>query len=144
MGGGSLLRSIFRINLHRLTKEYAMANMEQNPGLSSGYDDVYDDRQSRQRRGESTFKQLSGTVADKLHAAAQTLHQKAARSDQQSDLAQYENRAADWLDRAADYTGNLEPQQLRSDIESQVRRNPGRSLLIAGVAGLLIGRMLRR
>ncbi|HEX5082054.1 MAG TPA: hypothetical protein VFY40_08410 [Blastocatellia bacterium] len=96
------------------------------------------------RQRDSIFKQIRTTAADKLQAAAQTLHQKADRSGQQAEVSALGHRAADWLERSADYVNEMEPQRLKSDIESQVRRNPGRSLLIAGIVGLALGGLLRR
>ena len=93
---------------------------------------------------DSIFKQIRTTAADKLQAAAQTLHQKADRSGQSSEVSALGHRAADWLERSADYLTEMEPQRLKSDIENQVRRNPGRSLLIAGIVGLALGGLLRR
>jgi ElaB/YqjD/DUF883 family membrane-anchored ribosome-binding protein len=93
---------------------------------------------------ESTFKQIRSTVADKLQAAAQTLHAKADRPGQQAELTAYGHRAADWLERSADYVNEIEPQRIKSDLENQVRRNPGRSLLVAGIVGLALGGLLRR
>lgn len=93
---------------------------------------------------DSTFRQIRSTVADKLQAAAQALHQKADRSGRQTEFSTFEHRAAGWLERSADYVNEMEPQRLKSDIENQVRRNPGRSLLIAGVVGLALGGLLRR
>ena len=96
------------------------------------------------RQRDSIFKQIRTTAADKLQAAAQTLHQKADRSGQPTEVSALGHRAADWLERSADYLSEMEPQQLKSDIENQVRRNPGRSLLIAGIVGLALGGLLRR
>jgi ElaB/YqjD/DUF883 family membrane-anchored ribosome-binding protein len=93
---------------------------------------------------DSTFKQIKSTVADKLQSAAQTLHQKADRSGQPAELATFGHRAAGWLERSAEYVNEIEPQRLKSDIENQVRRNPGRSLLVAGIVGLALGGLLRR
>ncbi|MGH9766493.1 MAG: hypothetical protein ACREAB_03585 [Blastocatellia bacterium] len=95
-------------------------------------------------QGGSTFKQIRATVADKLQAAAQTLHQKADRSGQQTEASAFGHRAAGWLERSADYVNEMEPQRLKADIENQVRRNPGRSLLVAGIVGLALGGLLRR
>ena len=89
------------------------------------------------------FKQIKSTVADKLHGAAQRLQERAERGEGTPELGRWSQRAGEWMDRSADYIHDLEPQQLRTDIENQVRRNPGRSLLIAGAAGLLLGRLLR-
>jgi ElaB/YqjD/DUF883 family membrane-anchored ribosome-binding protein len=96
------------------------------------------------RQRDSIFKQIRTTAADKLQAAAETLHQKADRSGQSTQVTALGHRAADWLERSADYVNEMEPQRLKSDIESQVRRNPGRSLLIAGIVGLALGGILRR
>ncbi|HZS04182.1 MAG TPA: DUF883 C-terminal domain-containing protein [Blastocatellia bacterium] len=95
-------------------------------------------------RGNSAFDQIKSTVADKLHAAAQTIHQKTAGSARPSEFSDFGHRAADWLERSADYVSDLEPQRLKTDLENQVRRNPGRSLLIAGAVGLVLGRVIRR
>ena len=70
--------------------------------------------------------------------------QKADRSGQPTEVSALGHRAADWLERSADYLSEMEPQRLKSDIENQVRRNPGRSLLIAGIVGLALGGLLRR
>lgn len=96
------------------------------------------------RQRDSIFKQIRTTAADKLQAAAETLHQKADRSGQSTEISTLGHRAADWLERSADYVNEMEPQRLKSDIEGQVRRNPGRSLLIAGIVGLALGGLLRR
>jgi len=96
------------------------------------------------RKTDSIFKQIKTTAADKLQAAAQTLHQKADRSGQPAEVSALGHRAADWLERSADYLSEMEPQRLKTDIEDHVRRNPGRSLLIAGIVGLTLGGLLRK
>jgi ElaB/YqjD/DUF883 family membrane-anchored ribosome-binding protein len=96
------------------------------------------------RQRDSIFKQIRATTADKLQAASQTLHEKADRSGQPAEISALGHRAADWLERSADYVSEMEPQRLKSDIEDRVRRNPGRSLLIAGIVGLALGGLLRR
>jgi ElaB/YqjD/DUF883 family membrane-anchored ribosome-binding protein len=96
------------------------------------------------RKADSIFKQIKTTAADKLQTAAQTLHQKADRSGQPAEVSALGHRAADWLERSADYLSEMEPQRLKTDIEDHVRRNPGRSLLIAGIVGLTLGGLLRK
>jgi len=119
----------------------------------SGFDDVRLSERERSwdqehpqegRQRDSTFKQIKTTVADKLQSAAQALHQKADRSGQPPEVTALGHRAAGWLERSADYVNAVEPQRLKSDLENQVRRNPGRSLLIAGIVGLALGGLLRR
>ena len=96
------------------------------------------------RQRDSFFKQIRTTAADKLQAAAETIHQKADRSGQSSEVTALGHRVAGWLEHSADYVNEMEPERLKSDIENQVRRNPGRSLLIAGIVGLALGGILRR
>jgi ElaB/YqjD/DUF883 family membrane-anchored ribosome-binding protein len=94
-------------------------------------------------RGNSTFDDVKQTVADKLHTAAQTIQEKASQN-RESPIGEYASTAASWLDDASGYIREVDPQRVKSDIQTQVRRNPGRSLLIAGAAGLLLGVLLRR
>ena len=96
-----------------------------------------------QPTGGSTLDTFKETVADKLHAAASTIQQKVGEN-QESPVAGYAGQAAGWLDDAAEYVREVDPQKVKSDIQLQVRSNPGRSLLIAGAAGLLLGILLRR
>ena len=122
-----------------------MDRTQQEAGLMSGRSSDESGTQDANRgRGGSAFDQIKSTVASGLHAAAQTIQQKTAGSDQLSDRASLGSRAATWLDRSADYVSEMEPQRVKTDLENQVRRNPGKSLLIAGVAGLVLGRILRR
>ena len=92
----------------------------------------------------STLDNLKGTVADKLKSAANALKQKAAQADPNSPVSNYADKASGWLGNAADYVSEMNPSQVKSDIQRQVRSNPGRTLLIAGAAGLLLGALLRR
>ena len=107
----------------------------------------------RNERGRGTGSGLEGVksaVADKLRNAASALQDKLGSSSGNSSQAgeggasRYGQQAADLLGRSADYVERFDPQQVRSDIEDQVRRNPGRSLLIAGAAGLILGALIRR
>ncbi len=97
-----------------------------------------------ENRQESAFGQFRSSVARQLSTAAQTLHQKTARVDQPSELSKFGEQAAGWLERSAEYVNEMEPRRSKADLETQVRRNPGRSLLIAGLAGLVLGKLLRR
>ena len=91
--------------------------------------------------GNSTFNNIKSAVADKLKAAAQTLEGKA---DQNSPASAYAKQASGWLAGAADYVRDVNTDQVKSDIQRQVRSNPGRTLLIAGAVGLALGALLKR
>ncbi|MBI3654761.1 MAG: hypothetical protein HY231_27325 [Acidobacteria bacterium] len=94
---------------------------------------------------KSAFHTLQQTVSRTLHEAAHSLQEKAGdRSGKNQQWAGYGQQAAAWLQRSADYIEDLQPQQLKSDLAKQVRANPGRSLLIASAAGLVIGTLIRR
>ena len=95
-------------------------------------------------RQESPWGKVKGSVARQLSTAAHKLHEQTARGEHSSEFSRFGSQAADWLERSADYVNDLEPQQIKADLESTVRRNPGRSLLVAGLAGLVIGKLLRR
>jgi hypothetical protein len=90
-----------------------------------------------------TFDRIKFAVADLLSEAADAIHEKSAGIGH-SDISNLGDRAAGWLEHSAGYVREMEPQRLKSDIEDKVRRNPGRSLIIAGVVGLVLGRVLRR
>lgn len=93
----------------------------------------------------ATMDQIKTTVSKKLNEFARTLENRAqTASDNNQELGRYGSQAADWLKRSAHYIEELNPQQLTSDLSGQVRRNPGKSLLIAAAAGLLLGSLLNR
>ena len=98
---------------------------------------------SKSTSGSSTLETIKDTVADKLHAAAGAIQQKADQN-QNNPAAGYAGQAAGWLDDAAEYVRDVDPQKVKADVKNQVRQNPGRSLLVAGAAGLLLGILLRR
>ena len=90
---------------------------------------------------------ISGTIwtrlATILHKAAEALHEKSGgglREPRSEGLVQ----AADWLDQSADYVKQADMQQVKADVANQIRRNPGRSLLVAGAVGLFLGALIRR
>jgi len=96
-------------------------------------------------RGSSTFDNVKTTVADKLETAASTLRQKVDQADNPDNVMMgYGDKASELLNNSASYIREMDPQKIKTDIQDQMRRNPGRSLLIAGAAGLILGALLRR
>jgi ElaB/YqjD/DUF883 family membrane-anchored ribosome-binding protein len=92
----------------------------------------------------TTADKLKNAVADQLKSAAASIEEKATSGQAPRQLAEYGQKAADWLDSSGDYVRNIDPNQVKLDIENKVRKNPGRSLLIAGAAGLFLGILVRR
>jgi ElaB/YqjD/DUF883 family membrane-anchored ribosome-binding protein len=118
-----------------------MDDMNRTHGLTAGQPTSNLD--SEETSGSSALETFKDTVAGKLHAAADVIQEKAGRN-QNSTAAAYAGQAATWLDGAAEYVREADPQKIKSELQSQVRRNPGRSLLIAGAAGLFLGFLIRR
>jgi len=98
-----------------------------------------------QGSGKSTgFDSAKNTIADKLHGFAEAIGEKAARQDAQSGIACYGKRASELLDQSAEYVRQFDYHQTDSRIREYVRQSPGRSLLIAGAVGLMIGVLIKR
>jgi ElaB/YqjD/DUF883 family membrane-anchored ribosome-binding protein len=87
---------------------------------------------------------IKTVITDKMHKVAAVVGEKAARRDAQSTLSQYGKQAAEVLDESAEYIQQLDYEQADAKAREYVRRNPGLSLLIAGVTGLIIGAVFRR
>jgi hypothetical protein len=102
-------------------------------------------------------------LADKLDAGADKLRSRSAASagagtfsgetayaspDGASASASTQSKArtnlADGMHSTADWLRNNDLDTIKGGIESQVRNNPGRSLVVAAVAGYLIGKAFRR
>jgi ElaB/YqjD/DUF883 family membrane-anchored ribosome-binding protein len=97
------------------------------------------------RAGSGTFDQIKTTVSHKLNQFADTISSRAdSAQGGNRQVAEYGAQAADWMKRSAHYIEEMDPQRLKDDITGQVRRNPGKTLLIATAAGLLLGSLLRR
>lgn len=94
------------------------------------------------------FEQVKSTISNKLNEFAETLENRAGQGGQGVESGQrlggYGTQVADYLKRSAQYVGDLNAQQIKDDITTQVRRHPGRTLLIATAAGLFLGSLLRR
>jgi ElaB/YqjD/DUF883 family membrane-anchored ribosome-binding protein len=91
------------------------------------------------------FDQIKTSVSSRLNEFAETLQSKAQNAlGNNRELANYSSQAADWVKRSAQYVDDFDPQQVKKDISEQVRRNPGKTLLIATAAGLLLGSLFRR
>ncbi len=99
----------------------------------------------REGSGKSTgFENVKNIIADKLHRAAEVIGEDAESHDGQSHRAQYEKHASEWLDHSAEYIREFDYKQTDEKLRECIRQHPGRSLMIAGGVGLLIGAILRR
>jgi len=92
----------------------------------------------------STFERAKEGVAERLHSAAESLKENADEAS--GAAAGYGRKAARWLDDSARQVKDFDFDfdQIKADFEDRVRRSPGRALLVAGAAGLILGALLRR
>ena len=98
-----------------------------------------------QGAGKSTgFENVKNIIADKVQNVAEALGEKAADQDAQSGIAHYGKQASEWLDQSAEYVRQFDYEAVDARVREYVRQSPGRSLLIAGAVGLIIGAILRR
>jgi len=92
----------------------------------------------------SVLAQLKSAIAQQLATGAEAIHRQTAHVEHPSELSQWGEQTADWLKRSANYVNELQPQKVKADLEMTIKQNPGRSLLIAGLAGIVLGNLLRR
>jgi ElaB/YqjD/DUF883 family membrane-anchored ribosome-binding protein len=93
---------------------------------------------------QSKFKEVRQSVSDSLRTAAVAIQDKVEAVGERTALTQCGEQASRWLNTSADYVSDMDLQKVKTDVQDQVRRNPGRSLLVAAAAGLIIGTLIRR
>lgn len=90
------------------------------------------------------FGNVKNRIADNLHNAAETIGKKTDDQGAQAGIGQYGKQISGWFDRAAGYVRQFDYEQADAGVREYVRQSPGRSLLIAGGIGLMLGAVLRR
>jgi ElaB/YqjD/DUF883 family membrane-anchored ribosome-binding protein len=90
------------------------------------------------------FENVKNSIADTLHTAADALGAKSSEKDTQPGLAKFGKQASERLDQSAEYIRKLDCKPADVKIRDFIRQRPGRSLLIAGTVGLIIGALVRR
>ena len=118
------------------------ADMARNAkeSLSDAAKTVKDKTQEFGRDAMNKIEENRVSAAGALHNAASSMHQKADKLPNGPDLA---HSAADRVEAVASYLQGHDTRQIMADVETVVRRNPGPSLLAAGVLGFLVGRAFR-
>lgn len=91
---------------------------------------------------------MRGPVADRLHGAAEAVRERAQTlygaqrlSEGTADMA---HAAADRIDSSASYIATNDFAHMAADLGAAMKRYPVRSLVVAGVFGFLLARVLRR
>jgi len=90
------------------------------------------------------FENAKNIIADKLHHVAAAIDEKAAEQGPLCDMAQYGKQASAWLDQSAEYVRQFNYEHADAKIREYVRQSPGRSVVMAGAIGIIIGAILRR
>ena len=99
---------------------------------------------SQNSKKSTGFENVKTMIADKLHNVAEILGEKATNPDANYGMAQYGQQASEWLNQSADYVRQFDYVQADTRVREYVGQRTGRSLLIAGGVGLIIGAILRR
>jgi hypothetical protein len=109
------------------------------------------DKVAAPRSGESeiesrgtSFDRIKVRIAGKLRQTAETLYGKTEDNQTPRGEPNFGSQASAWLHNSADYVERMEPKKIKDDITEQVRRNPGKSLLVASAVGLILGAIFRR
>jgi ElaB/YqjD/DUF883 family membrane-anchored ribosome-binding protein len=93
----------------------------------------------------SCLETVRNAIADTLHGTSETLGRKAADLEEgQPKIAHLADRASGWLEQSADCVRRFDYAATDAKFRDYVRESPGRSMLMAGAAGLIIGIILRR
>jgi ElaB/YqjD/DUF883 family membrane-anchored ribosome-binding protein len=83
-------------------------------------------------------------AADRLEDAASTVRERADELPGGPRVQQFAHSAADRFEDTADYLRTADARQLRADVETMVRENPGPALLVAAAFGFVLGRAMTR
>jgi ElaB/YqjD/DUF883 family membrane-anchored ribosome-binding protein len=125
----------------------ASASERKSPGTPQVYDSADESPASVRDRAV----QMKTQLADKLETGAGRLRQRAtntkkldnAISTTKQRVVETSDRVATGMERSADWLRNANVTSFQQGLERQVRDNPGRTLLIAGAIGYLLGRAFK-
>jgi ElaB/YqjD/DUF883 family membrane-anchored ribosome-binding protein len=95
--------------------------------------------------------QLKAQLADKLESGAGKLRERStdtakiddAIATAKTQVADASDRVASGMEKSAEWLRDANMSSLKQGLERQVKENPGRTLLIAGAIGYLLGRAFK-
>lgn len=99
---------------------------------------------SQNSKKSTGLEYVKTVIADKLHKVAETLDEEATNPDAPCGMAHCGKHASEWLEQTADYVRQFDYVQADTAVREYIGKRPGRSLLIAGGVGLIIGAIVRR
>ncbi len=92
----------------------------------------------------TTFEEGRAAAADSLKSAANYIGDKVGSLPGGESVQRTASAAADSVAASAEYLRDTDLSRMATDVEGLVKRNPGPSLVVAGVLGFLVGRSLSR
>jgi ElaB/YqjD/DUF883 family membrane-anchored ribosome-binding protein len=112
---------------------------------------VYDKADESAASVRDRAVQMKAQLADKLETGAGRLRQRATNTRKidnaiattKQRVMETSDRVASGMERSADWLRNANVTSFQQGLERQVRENPGRTLLIAGAIGYLLGRAFK-
>ncbi|QOY91194.1 hypothetical protein [Paludibaculum fermentans] len=96
------------------------------------------------RRAAEKIDENMTSAADGLDKAASSLHGTAEHLPGVDAVSGFAHSTADRLSATAGYVREHDVDSMMTGVRAIVRKNPGQSLIIAGVVGFLIGRSFKR
>ena len=95
--------------------------------------------------------QLKAQLADKLESGAEKLRERStdtakiddAIATAKTQVADASDRVASGMEKSAEWLRDANMSSIKQGLERQVKENPGRTLLIAGAIGYLLGRAFK-
>jgi hypothetical protein len=120
-------------------------------GASTSAPQVFDKNDESAASVRERAVQMKAQLADKLETGAGRLRQRVTNTGKIDDafattkkrVADTSDRLAAGMERSADWLRNANMTSFQQGFERQVRQNPGRTLLIAGAIGYLLGRAFK-
>jgi hypothetical protein len=112
---------------------------------------VYDATEDQAASVRDRAVQMKSQLADKLETGASRLRQRTTNTRKFDDaiattkqrVIETSDRVASGMERSADWLRKANMTSFQQGLERQVRDNPGRTLLIAGAIGYLLGRAFK-
>ena len=134
--------------------DYSTGTSGSSGGQTSTVDQARATAQNKLGQVKDKAREIQSTLADRLDAGAQKIRQRqqhaplagatesgSVTAGTTDRMANVQDSVARGMEKSADWLRNGD---LKSDIERQVRENPGRSLLIALGLGYVIGKAFKR
>jgi len=126
--------------------------MEQEPNKKGAALEVYDRLEETAETLSERAVQLKTQLADKLETGASTIRQRSSDTAKIDDaiattkerVADAGDRVASGMEKSAEWLRDMNMSTIKQGLARQVKENPGRTLLIAGAIGYLLGRAFKR